>query len=105
MYIDYSTAKTQDEMIATLHEAVAYFEKAQGRVRTLSNMTGAFMGMEYVKELKRVTPISLAPKAHKAAIIGIDPLKSILMKSYNKGNPDDIANFETEAEALDYLVG
>ena len=104
LYIDYTKAKNQDEMIAVLHEAVDYFKKSPKRVRSLSNMSEAFMGLEYMVELKRVTPISLAPNAHKAAIIGIDPLKSILMKGYNSQNMGDIKIFDTEQQALDYLT-
>ena len=103
LYIDYTQAKNQDEMIAILHETVAFFRKSKNRVRTLTNMADAFVGVEYMAEMKRLTPLEFAHKAHKAAIIGIDPLKSILMNGYNK-NTGNIEIFETRQEALDYLI-
>lgn len=104
LYIDYSKTKNQEEMIDVLYQAVEYFNKSDKRLRSLSDMTDAYMGLDYMNELKRVTPISLAPKSHKAAIIGVNALKSILTKGYNSGNEGDILTFDTKEEALEYLV-
>lgn len=104
LYIDYSGTKNQDEMIEVLHQAVEIFKKVEGRLRTLTDMTDAFMGLEYIKELKRVTPLYFEPKAHKAAIIGVNDLKSILIKGYNSGNTGDIISFNSKNEALEFLV-
>ena len=91
-------------MIAVLHEAAEHFQKSDKPLRSLSNMSEAFMGIDYMNELKRLTPIAFAPKAHKAAIIGVNDLKAIIMKGYNSGNRGDIVTFKTKQEALEFLV-
>ena len=58
LYIDYSKAKSQEEMIDILHQAEEQFKKSDRRLRSLSDMTNAYMGLEYMNELKRITPIS-----------------------------------------------
>ena len=104
LYIDYSNTKNQQEMITILHDAAEYFKNSEKHLRSLSDMSNAFMGIDYMNELKRLTPIAFTPKAHKAAIIGVNDLKSILMKGYNNGNKGDIVIFESKQEALEYLV-
>ncbi|MEL6556869.1 MAG: hypothetical protein AAFQ94_01715 [Bacteroidota bacterium] len=104
LHIDYSKAKSQEEMINILHQAEKEFQKSEKRLRSLTDMTDAYVGLDYMNELKRITPTSFAPKAHKAAILGVNDLKSILMKGYNNSTKGNMLIFRTKQEALDYLV-
>jgi len=105
LYIDYSQCKNQDDMIAMLKEAIVYFEKSERRLRSLSNMTDAFMGVDYMKLLKESLETTFVCKAHKEVICGVNDLRAILMKSFNSGvTGGGIKICAGKEKALDYLV-
>ena len=106
LYIDYSNAKSQPEMINILLEAEQIYLKSSSKIRSLSNMTGVFIGLDLANEMKRMAPGVFREKGLKSAIIGIDDLKAILIKSFNSMHPySQLEICADEKEALAYLIG
>ena len=105
LYIDYSDTRNQQDMISVLQAAAEIYRNSNDQIRSLSNMTGAFIGVDYANEMKKLSETVFRTKARKAAIYGIDDQKAILINSYNATNGyGKIKIFESREEALEYLV-
>ncbi|MGB3467120.1 MAG: hypothetical protein WBA74_17700 [Cyclobacteriaceae bacterium] len=90
-------------MIRLLEEAVMIYKKSPEKLLMLSNFEGAFVGVDYMSRLKNYAK-QLGNKTDKAAIIGIDSLKEILLKGFNLVSKNPTKPFRTKIEALNWLT-
>ena len=85
LYIDYRGCRTDEEMIAILHEAqkVVSNEYSSKPYLQLTDLSNTFTTREYMKELKSVAKTT-PQTATKRAVVGIDsPGRKILLHAYN----------------------
>ena len=88
-----------------LHDFYAIIEKSPVKVLTLSDVTNAAVGPDFMDEVKKLSIIH-ADKRNKSVILGVTGLKSLLLKGYNRFTKSEAPTvpFESKEEALDYLV-
>lgn len=105
LYVDYRGCKNEEEMIEILLEAQKTVIEDNKPYLQLTNLSNSYPTYNYISKAKQVAKET--PKiAIKRAIVGIDsPARRVLLKGYNlivggKG----LQPFNTEAEALDWLV-
>lgn len=103
LFVDYTQCKSQEDMISLLDRAVAYYKKSPTSLRILSDYTDAYGGIEYMSKLKNYAK-ELGDKTDKAAVIGIDGLKEILLKGYNMVSKKQTIPFRNKIQALNYLT-
>jgi hypothetical protein len=102
-YFDYSQLKDDAAFVEMLHAATAFLEKQNKQTLQLINLTDAFITPGLITpilaEIERFKPYVL-----KQAIIGISGAKRILFKTYMTFFPGKIKAFDTEDDALEWLV-
>lgn len=105
LFADYSEIKDQNELLKLLGEFHKIIEKSQTKVFTLSDVTNASVGPDFMGEVKRLGIVH-ADKRNKSAILGVTGLKGLLLKGYNASTKSEnpTAHFESKEEALDYLI-
>ena len=104
MYGDYRGLKTIEEMLQTLDEAISEELASPTKVLVLANFEDSFGSPEFMGHLKQVGK-EMLPKVQKTAVLGITGVKGILLNAYIRFTGDEnIRTFDTEAEALDWLV-
>ena len=103
LFTDYSNVKSQPEMISILHESIKVVKATPGKVLSLSDVTNAGTGPDFMKEAK-VLGKEILFKRDKSAIIGITGLKGMLLNAYNLFSGDTMKPFTEKEEALDYLT-
>ena len=105
LFIDYKGTKNDDEMIAILREAQKIIIADNKPYLQLTDISGAYSTKKFTDELKKVG--AETPKlAIKRAVVGITPIKKIILTSYNMilGRQNSLHPFNTLEEAKDYLV-
>ena len=103
---DYSDCRNKEEMIETLLRSVKYIRSTPKMdLLHLTDMRGAHGSIEFMNEVKRWNKDLFTKKLAKSAIIGIDGLKSILLRAYNTVPSVTIPTvpFNSKEEALEYL--
>ena len=104
LFIDYNGTADDNEMIRILKEAQQIVIKENKPYLQLTDISNAHATSKFTKELKRVG--AETPKtATKRAIVGITPIKKIILTGYNFiiGGVG-LKPFSTIDEAKDYLV-
>ena len=102
--VDFSHLTKIEESIALLREATAIISKQQPRsVRLLTDVTGAAFNPKGVEELKRFSAAA-TPFVKASAAIGVSGLGRVIFEAVIKFIGRNIASFDTEAEALDWLA-
>ncbi len=104
IFIDYSYIKDQNEMLALLAEARSIIESAPPGMVLLTNMTRAIVGDNFMTEAKKLGRNLLKSKSKKHAILGIEGLKTMLLRAYNLFTEDKIMPFGSREKALAYLI-
>lgn len=103
--VDLSHLANVEESIATLREARTLIGKQPPRsVRLLTDVTGAAFNPKGVDELKHYSAF-VTPYVKASAAIGISGLGRVIFEAVIKFIGRDIASFDAEAEALDWLAG
>jgi hypothetical protein len=94
-----------DQPIDLLREVSRTVRSEPPGVRLIANFSGVGLGVDYMKVAKQENAQVFGPRGTVAALVGIDGLKAILLKAFNKvsGGTSGIP-FSTEAEALEYLT-
>ena len=104
MYVNYTACNDQKEMLALLHEAAIFYDQyPSDKIKILSDFTNAYVGLEFMNQLKQYDK-ELGTKTDRAAVIGVDGLKEILLKGYNMVAKKPTLPFRNKIQALTYLT-
>ena len=104
LYVNYTPCSNQDEMLEVLHAAAKYYQNYPSNdIKILSDFTDAYASLEFMNQVKQYGK-SLSLKTDKAAVIGIDGLKEILLKGYNMVAKKPTMPFRNKVQALTYLT-
>ncbi len=92
----------EEEVIKTVELEAQMVSESPAEVLILANVEGA--SISTLTQLKQLGRAQIGPKTLKSAVVGITNLKSFLLRTYNRFSERDTAPFNTESEALDWLV-
>jgi len=99
--IDYSKGESS---VKVIEEAKNHFLKNPcERFLVLTNVTGAVANQEYREKVKKYAPI-FDRQAIKTCVIGLDLPKKIMLATYNMFAQKKKIAFNTEKEAIEYLI-
>jgi len=104
IYIDYSTATSEEEALATLYQLSDLVKNSPDQILKLNNVSGSFATPKFMSESKRLNKELIGAKTKKGAIIGINSLQEILLRSFNLFARQKLVAFRTKEEALNYLT-
>ncbi len=106
IYLDFRDCKTEEQLIQVLNEAQTLIQAQTGTVVTLSNYDGVAVTAGFLNRLKELGKRAVQTgRIEKLAVLGITELKSVLVQGYlNATGQKNTRTFNTEAEALDWLV-
>ena len=106
-YVDYSNIKTSEEFLAVIKSTNAFREKLKHDgvkyLLMLVNISGSFVYGDVLSEIKKAASLTRELIA-KEAIVGITGSKKILLKVLQSFAKMDFKIFDTEEEALEWLV-
>ena len=102
--VDLSHLANVEDSIATLKEARTLIGKQPPHsVRLLTDVTGASFNPKGVEELKHYSAF-VTPYVKASAAIGVSGLGRVIFDAVTKFIGRNIASFDSEAEALDWLA-
>lgn len=102
LHLDYRGVP-ESQMIDLVDQAVAALKTQGGKSRVLIDVSGASTGTRFMSASKGQAK-EAATYLEKQAIVGVDGIKSILLKAYNTVGGGNLTPFETERQALDFLA-
>ena len=103
MYLDCRGLEVE-QMEQILDDAASEMKRLQEKIPVLANVEGAFLSPEFMDRMKKHTRETYVHYSAGTAIVGVEGLKSAILKTYNFLMGRDIHNFQTEDEALEWLV-
>ena len=104
LYTEYSGAKTDKELIDTLHKQVDILTKITGKTLSLVNIANTNAGPDYMAELKKYGKDIKKQKIEKTATLGITGIKKVLFTAYIAFTGEVNKAFDSEAEAKEWLI-
>jgi len=103
LFVDYY-GLDGDKLIQTLHEALRIVTLTPGKTLILYNFKGTSVNQNFMNEAKATSKPDGESQVEKAAIIGIDPLKALLLNGYNRVTGQKIKSFKSEDDAKEWLI-
>ncbi len=103
LYLDCRGLK-EDGTLAILDEAADILKPMSSSIPVLANVQGTMLTTAFMEKMKKLAQEVYIGKVDKAGIVGVDGLKKVLLNSYNILLRRDMKAFETEADALDWLI-
>jgi hypothetical protein len=91
-----------DQVVETVELEAKMIAESPTKVLILANVEGASIAT--LEQVKRLGKDTIGPKTLKSAVLGITGLKGILLRAYNTFAGSSSRPFETESEALKWLV-
>lgn len=106
LHVDYTTCHSEAEMLETYEQQAKLMAVQPRKTLVLSDLTGSSVGSAYMERVKAGGSERGQQLLEKAAFVGVGGLKAILLNGYITvtGLGDKVRGFDTEAEALDWLV-
>lgn len=104
LYVDYQGMKPREIMplMKETNDAVA---ASRGKVLILGNIRGAVVTAEVMDYLKGSARMVLRQRAERIGVVGATGLMAVFFDSFVAAlGRDCVRRFETEAEALEWLV-
>jgi hypothetical protein len=105
LYVKYSGAKNDDELIAVLHQEVEIERKMTDKILCLVTVADTHATQRYMDELKRLGKEVRNEKVLKTATLGVTGVKKLLFTAYVTFTGEVNKLFNDEKEAKDWLVG
>lgn len=103
IYLDFSRS-SKEELQQVIEAGSALIKKCPlESALTLSNFTGFMFNFQMIDLLKEFT-MSNKPYVKAAAVIGVTGLRKIPYEAVMKITHRELPSFETQQEAMDYLV-
>lgn len=103
LHVDCRGVTSQPEMLVLVNELKSFLDGKSEKILVLTDVTGAYMGLDLMKELKGMNKY-LEEKIEKDAILGLDAFKMILVNGWNKISALQVRAFNDQDRALAYLV-
>ena len=104
LYVDYRGMKPR-EILPLMKETNDAVAASRGRVLILGNVEGAVVTKEVMDYLRGSARMVLHQRAEKIAVVGVTGLLAVFFDSFVASLGRDCARkFDTESEALDWLV-
>jgi hypothetical protein len=101
---DYHGLQKVSEQFQVLDEVTNILKSSPSKLAILSNFEGATVGTEFMNKVKPWGK-EMQPKIKRQALLGITGLKGILLQGYILFTGEkEIKAFDTEAEAMNYLL-
>ena len=100
---DYSD-QNEAELFNTLNEVAEFCEKLDKKVLWLCNFEGTTITTVFANAVNTVSKEKIVPKVEKAAIIGISPIRKVLLNYFNSFTGGHFVGFSDEESAKEYLV-
>ena len=103
---DYRGCETEAEMLALLEKQGQQIRLRSAKTLLLANFEGTSISSGYMNEAKQRGAASGDQMLEKMAILGVTGLKGILLDGFVAvtGMRGKVQSFDTEAQALDWLV-
>ena len=104
LYVDYREMKPE-QILPVMKETNDAVAASQGKVLILGSVKDAVVTREVMEYLKRSARMVLRYRAEMIAVVGATALLAVFFDSFVVSLDRDFARkFETEAEALEWLV-
>jgi hypothetical protein len=103
LYIDYR-GMNEEEGIKNVEHQADIMRHLNEKVLVLADYTGTFATLNFMNRLKKLGKEVLEPKTEKGALIGVVGIKKMLLNTYNLFTGGNLKAFNSEEEALKYLV-
>lgn len=103
LYVNYRGMK-EAELIDNLERAYRTVAVLSGNILMLSNVEDVMISRSFMERAKAISKPQGECKLKKAAVVGINPLKAVLLQGYNRDTGSKMKSFTTEEEAKDWLV-
>jgi hypothetical protein len=103
LYADFR-GQTGKEGLATIELGAKMAAASPTKVLMLSNYEGATATPEWFARAKQLGQEVFDLKVEKDAVVGVTGVKRVLLQSYNMVTKKGVVAFNTEAEALEWLV-
>jgi hypothetical protein len=103
LYIDYRGMK-EAELLDNLEKAYRTITVLPGKILLLNNVEDVMIPRVFMDRAKILGKPQGESRIKKAAIVGIDPLKAVLLLGYNRDTRSKMKSFHTEEEAKEWLI-
>lgn len=104
LVINFFECQTHNEMVEIIQNLEKEYNKSIEPILTLEDYTDAHVSSEFMAEAKRLGKDLFSKKRTKGAVLGIQGIKKLLLKSYNSYTGENLIPFDSKEEALEYLV-
>lgn len=101
---DYSVCTNQEELLAKHFEAEKVIKLQGKEVPTLVDVTDTSLNSEFMAAAKDLARRTLNEHVSKGAVLGVTGLKKALLLGFNVVATIKWLPFETQEEAMDYLI-
>jgi hypothetical protein len=103
LYTDFRNCVSEAEMEALFEKAARIVEESPTPVLTLNNFEGVAASLDFVRAM-RTRARDYQHNVKAKAVLGVTGVKRTLLNTYSVLTGIDARGFETEAEAIAYLV-
>lgn len=103
LYINFQGMK-EAELHDNLERAYRMISVLPGNILMLNNVEDVMISRAFMERAKKLTKPQGECKIKKAAIVGINPLKAVLLQGYNRDTGSKMKPFHTEEEAKEWLM-
>ena len=104
LYVEYSWAKNDAELISILHQEIEIERKMDEKILCLVNVSNTHATSRYMDELKKLGKEVRNKKVSKTATLGVTGVQKILFRAYVMFTGEVNKAFDNETEAKDWLV-
>jgi hypothetical protein len=104
LYVEYSGAKDDDELIGVLHREVEIEKTLTEKTLCLVTVANAHAGTRYMDELKKLGKEVRNEKVAKTATLGVEGIQRVLFNAYILFTGEVNKTFSSEEEAKEWLI-
>jgi len=105
LYVDYRGAVNEDDMLANLKKEIEIERTLKEKTLLLSNFQDTYVSPNYMNEVNKTGKEIRTKIISKTALVGIQGVKSILLRSYiTFTGQKDMKTFDTEELAKEWLI-
>jgi len=105
LYVDYRGASNEDDMLANLKKEIEIERTLTEKTLLLSNFQDTYVSPNYMNEVNKTGKEIRSKIISKTALVGIQGVKSILLRSYiTFTGQKEMKTFDTEELAKDWLI-
>jgi hypothetical protein len=103
LYVNFRGMK-EAELLDNLERAYRTVSLLPGKVLLLNNVEDVMISRNFMDRAKEYGKPNGESRIKKSAIVGINPLKAVLLQGYKRDTGSQMQSFDTEEQAKDWLV-